>query len=986
VVASLLAVVGPAGARADIWTGGIEGKVTVWGWGAEISDVLIVATTDTFTGVTESDSHGNYQLFLPPGEYQVEFFWHSQGTTLYYPGTHDRDKATPLTVTDQVVSGIDAEVQTRGSMIGRVTDDRTGLPVVGMCADVHDGQENLAGTAVSEAGGWLHYPDIALDHTDRWDAAFVKLYDCNDIGYYVTEWYRDLPGYLGVSTNVIEPGRYGRFDAQVGYMANVAGTVTDEDGNPLQGICVTLRHSEFVDWYPALFLRDDTTDRNGYFSMGQVTPSPKHVLDLEDCNDPVSYSPQYGVPAPTVSEMLSFDDQLLEDAAWITGVVTDASTGVPLEGVCVSATEDPSGNDFDSDYADASGAYTLLVPSTTDHQYVKARRCVVAPDSDEVQWWEAAPTFEEATDLAVGAGETRSGIDLTLPMMATLQGTLTGTDGLPAEATITLEPQFEAAGSPPHGQSGSDGSYHIDNVEPGTYLIEFGDPATYVPEWYDDASTAEAATPVAFEWGEVVTIDAQLELAGTVPAVPGTPVATASNGAIDVVWTAPGDDGGTSITNYELRVNDVTLTADTYIDAGTALSASIDGLDNGHIYRIQARAENSFGSGAWSDWSAEVTPSAPAGVPDAPTDAIVTVTGIATASGSWTVPADGGGAAITGYELRLENVSTATAETFSVGVTTTFDFAGLTPGDTYRYRVRARNTAGWSDWAVWSPQFAVGTMPDAPQSLTAYGDDRMVRVWWSEPDDHGSPLDSYEVEFQEIGRPESTVTVTIGDPLLVRAHVFDGLPNLHHYRTRVRAHNGWGWSPWAEWSEPAMTRSDSGFVDSGDSVFFGDIWWLATEGVTMGCNPPESDLFCPDDPVTRGQMAAFLVRALVLTDRLDDPFTDDDSSVFEADIERLAAAGITMGCNPPVNNMFCPDAPVTRGQMAAFLVRALGYTDAGDGDLFTDDDGSVFEADIDRLATAGVTRGCNPPTNDMFCPTQVVTRGQMAAFLHRAVG
>ena len=72
--------------------------------------------------------------------------------------------------------------------------------------------------------------------------------------------------------------------------------------------------------------------------------------------------------------------------------------------------------------------------------------------------------------------------------------------------------------------------------------------------------------------------------------------------------------------------------------------------------------------------------------------------------------------------------------------------------------------------------------------------------------------------------------------------------------------------------------------------------------------------------------------------------------------------------------------------MAAFLVRALGYSDTGTGNLFTDDDGSVFELDIARLATAGVTRGCNPPANDEFCPGKSVSRGQMAAFLHRALG
>jgi hypothetical protein len=56
----------------------------------------------------------------------------------------------------------------------------------------------------------------------------------------------------------------------------------------------------------------------------------------------------------------------------------------------------------------------------------------------------------------------------------------------------------------------------------------------------------------------------------------------------------------------------------------------------------------------------------------------------------------------------------------------------------------------------------------------------------------------------------------------------------------------------------------------------------------------------------------------------DDRFSDDDGSVFEGDVEWLASVGVTAGCNPPVNDRFCPDDAVTRGQMAAFLRRALG--------------------------------------------------------------
>lgn len=113
-------------------------------------------------------------------------------------------------------------------------------------------------------------------------------------------------------------------------------------------------------------------------------------------------------------------------------------------------------------------------------------------------------------------------------------------------------------------------------------------------------------------------------------------------------------------------------------------------------------------------------------------------------------------------------------------------------------------------------------------------------------------------------------------------------------------------------------------------------------------------------------------------------FIDDDGSTHEGSIEAIAEAGITKGCNPPSNNRFCPHDVVNRGQMAAFISRALDLPAATD--RFVDDDGHLFETDIDRLAAAGITRGCNPPANDRFCPDDNVTRDQMASFLARALG
>jgi len=178
------------------------------------------------------------------------------------------------------------------------------------------------------------------------------------------------------------------------------------------------------------------------------------------------------------------------------------------------------------------------------------------------------------------------------------------------------------------------------------------------------------------------------------------------------------------------------------------------------------------------------------------------------------------------------------------------------------------------------------------------------------------------------------------------------------------------------------------FSDDDGNIHEANIEAIAAEGITKGCNPSEGNTkYCPGSSVTRGQMAAFLVRALKLPATSTDFFSDDDGSVFEANINRLAASGITKGCNPSEGNTkYCPDGKVTRGQMAAFLVRAFSYADDGGGGLFTDTAESIFASNIDRLATAGVTKGCNPAEgNTRYCPNDLVKRDQMASFLARAL-
>lgn len=181
----------------------------------------------------------------------------------------------------------------------------------------------------------------------------------------------------------------------------------------------------------------------------------------------------------------------------------------------------------------------------------------------------------------------------------------------------------------------------------------------------------------------------------------------------------------------------------------------------------------------------------------------------------------------------------------------------------------------------------------------------------------------------------------------------------------------------ADPTEPGGT-----FTDDNGTVHEGFIEAIALVEITHGCNPPFNDRFCPDGPVTRGQMAAFLTRSFRLAgDSVD--YVDAAEHIFENEIGRLGGAGITRGCNPPANDRFCPDVHVTRGQMAAFLVRTMHLV--GADSTFADTDGHIFESEIAALAAAGITLGCNPPANDLFCPDQVVTRGQMATFLGRSL-
>ncbi len=196
-------------------------------------------------------------------------------------------------------------------------------------------------------------------------------------------------------------------------------------------------------------------------------------------------------------------------------------------------------------------------------------------------------------------------------------------------------------------------------------------------------------------------------------------------------------------------------------------------------------------------------------------------------------------------------------------------------------------------------------------------------------------------------------------------------------------------------SRPSSTHCDIGSFEKAqvfaDVPFDGFAWAqiesIYTAGITGGCSTNPLN-YCPNNSVTRAQMAVFLLRGIhgsaysppAATGTV---FTDVPSDAFAAAwIEQMVAEGITSGCG---NGNYCPNSTVTRAQMAVFLLRAK-YGSAysppvATGTVFTDVPSNGFAAAfIEQLVSEGITSGCG---GGNYCPNNSVTRAQMAVFLQR---
>ncbi len=330
------------------------------------------------------------------------------------------------------------------------------------------------------------------------------------------------------------------------------------------------------------------------------------------------------------------------------------------------------------------------------------------------------------------------------------------------------------------------------------------------------------------------------------------------------------------------------------------------------------------------------------------------------------------------------------------GIATSKVLSGLAPNTTYYWHVRAVNAGGtiYSDGAstaFWS--FTnLSNLPPTDLSLSnssmAEGQPIGTTVGMFTTADPNTGDTFTYILVSGTGSTDNTSFSTTGNTL--KTAVVFNYATKNSYSIRVRTTDQGGL-----YFEKAFTVSITNqpniFTDVPDSYWA--VSWierLYNAGITGGCSTSPL-MYCPDNTVTRAQMAVFLLKGIHGSSYSPPAasgtvFSDVPLGYWAASwVEQLLAEGITGGC---ATGQYCPENVVTRAQMAVFLLKAehgSSYAPpSASGTKFSDVPLGYWAASwIEQLAAEGITSGCGG-TN--YCPEDSVTRAQMAVFLVKTFG
>jgi len=391
-----------------------------------------------------------------------------------------------------------------GSISGTVTDLSL-QPIVGAavraCSDW--GQTHCTSTTTELDGTYVI--DVAPGSYDV---------DVSVAGY-MSEYYDDVQSVFDATVvEVLDGQDVGGIDFALGTAGWITGRITDAEGDGIGGATV-----QTGIWSP--FWSTATTDANGYYALLGLPGADDYGV----CATATGYAPECydGVhnifnsdPIAVVDgHETSGIDISLDVEGTISGIVTRAADGEPIEGAYVSASVSSGDGGWGSAYSAADGTYTIHGLAASSYSVDASADGYVDEYFDDVR------DSDSAAAVAVTSGEDTPDIDFELDVGGMISGTVTDTDLNPLEGVNVEACLAPALDSCEYGNTGADGTYQITGLAGGNYAVRTSSDS-YVDEYYNDKPSwdvAEADLVNVVEGEETQNIDFGLDAGGTISGI-----------------------------------------------------------------------------------------------------------------------------------------------------------------------------------------------------------------------------------------------------------------------------------------------------------------------------------------------------------------------------------------------------------------------------------------------------------------------------------
>ncbi len=507
--------------------GSISGTITAAAGGLPIEDAVACAYEPWTEGFCdEADAAGHYSITgIPPGTYVVSFQKYESNLLIqYFDHTDEYWDGEQIVVTEgSSRSGVDAALEEGGTISGTVTEAAGGEPIAHLEVCVQ--RTNSGSTTCEETGE---------DGTYTFEKLYPGEYKVHFLGgeaqtgeppNYVPEYFDDKPAWVGSDSVSIGAGTVASgIDADLEEGSEVAGSVTYVDsGEPAEQVQVCLYRA-----VKGTEVRCRRTDEEGEYAMVGVPAGEYKVGFFPEWGSPYArqlYDEATSLATAdpvtlTTGVRTSGIDAALIEAGKLSGTVTAAAGGAPIQGVSVCAFEENESFGATCDQTDAGGEYAI--------EGLEAGEYVVQFHGgfDYLgQYFEGTTSFAEAERVEVENGATRSGVDAQMSAAGRIEGEVTEADGggplSGAEVCAvpsTASSFFQGTCATTNGAGG----YVIGGLVAGDYDVRFtripkGPGPRYLTQYFDGAPTRALADPVAVTTGATSDeVDAAMQLGGQI--------------------------------------------------------------------------------------------------------------------------------------------------------------------------------------------------------------------------------------------------------------------------------------------------------------------------------------------------------------------------------------------------------------------------------------------------------------------------------------